>query len=275
MGIALERGRFFTPQDDAHSPRVAAVDEVFARKFFPNQDAIGKRIRMNMSDASAVEIVGVVGHVKQWGLDVDDTYSLRAQIYLPCMQMPDDFVAMAPSGSSMVIRSVGSTSGLFDALRHASAQMNQEQVVYGAQTMDAVIASSLASRRFVMILLGVFAGLALVLACVGIYGVLSYLVEQRTHEIGIRMALGAQQLQILRLILARGGLLAVAGVGCGLAAAVGLTRLMAGLLYGIGATDPITFAAVALLLLFVALAACFIPAHRAAKVDPMIALRYE
>jgi len=274
MGIPLQRGRFFTPQDDEHSPVVVVIDDVFARKYFPNQNPIG--MRLNLDDASTpAEIVGVVGHVKQWGLDMDDQQALRTQLYLSCMQMPDDFIGMIPSGTGVVVRSEGATPPLFDSIRHTSQQMSNQQVIYGAQTMDGIISGSLASRRFSMILLGVFATLALVLASIGIYGVISYLVGQRTHEIGIRLALGARQLDILRLILERGGRLALTGVGVGLASAFGLTRLMASMLYGVRATDPLTFAGVAMLLTLVALAACYIPARRATKVDPMVALRYE
>jgi len=274
MSISLLRGRFLTEHDDEHSPRVVVVDDVFAHKFFGKQNPIGKRINFD-GDAAQAEIVGVVGHVKQWGLDLDDSQSLRAQFYLACMQMPDSFVAMAPSASAMVIRSGSAQPGLFDAIRHSSAQISGQQVIYGAQSMDSIVASSLATQRFAMILLGAFAAVALGLAVVGIYGVISYLVGERTREVGIRMALGAQPLDIVRLILGQGGKLALMGVALGCVAAVGLTRLMSRLLYGISATDPLTFAAVATLLALVALAACYIPARRATKVDPMVALRYE
>jgi predicted permease len=274
MGIPLQRGRFFTAQDNENAPLVAVVDDVFARKFFPNQDPLGKRIHINDGDRQ-VEIVGVVGHVKQWGLDLDDKETLRAQFYFPCMQMPAGFIAITPSGTTVVVRSSGALPALLASIRHTSEQMSREQVIYAPQTMDEIISASLAAQRFSMILLGVFAALALVLASVGIYGVISYAVGQRTHEIGIRMALGAQPMHIVWLILGRGGMLALAGLALGLASALGLTRLMASMLYGVRATDPLTFVGVAILLSLVALAACYVPARRATRVDPMVALRYE
>ena len=274
LGIPLLRGRFFTAQDNEHTPLVVVVDEVFARKYFPGQNPVGKRIHIDRFDRPA-EIVGMVGHVKQWGLDTDDQQSLRSGLYIPCMQMPDDFVAMTPMGSGVVVRSEGNSAGLLDSIRRMNAQMSSQQVIFDTQTMESHISDSMASRRFSMILLVIFAVLALLLASLGIYGVISYIAGQRTNEIGLRMALGAHQRDILLLILGRGGKLAALGVAIGLAAALGLTRLMASLLYGVGATDPVTFAGVALLLTVVALAACYIPARRAAKVDPIVALRYE
>jgi predicted permease len=274
MGIALERGRFFTPQDDEHSPSVAVIDDVFARKHFPGQDPIGKRIVLNNTGAK-LEVVGVVGHVKQWGLDLDDTHSLRAQLYLPCMQMPDNFVAMAPSGSAVMLRYEGNLSAVLDSIRHVNRQMSSQQVIYGVQTMESLISDSLAARRFAMILLGAFAVLALVLASMGIYGVIAYIVGQRTQEIGIRMALGAQRIDVLRLVVWQGARLALMGVSIGIAGALALTRLMTKLLYGVSATDPLTFAALALILTAVAIAACCLPARRAMRVDPVVALRYE
>jgi len=274
MGIPLQRGRFFSPEDNERSPLVVVVDEVFAQKYFPGQNPVGKRIHINRFTQLA-EIVGVVGHVKQWGLATDDQQSLRSGLYIPCMQMPNGFIAMAPSGSSVVVRASDASAGLLDSIRHISAQMSNQQVIFGAQSMDSVISDSVASQRFSMILFAVFAVLAMALAAVGIYGVISYTVGQRAREIGIRMALGAQPRDILRLILGRGGKLAGLGVAVGLAAALGLTRFIASMLYGVGTTDPLTFAAVAGLLTVVALAACYVPARRATKLDPMVALRYE
>jgi len=275
MRIPLERGRFFTPQDNERSPAVAVIDDVLARKYFPNQNPIGKRINLHDYDDQPAEIVGVVGHVNQWGLDSDDTQSLRAQLYHPFMQLPGDALALSPLGMGVLVRSEGAATSLFTSLRHTNELMNKEQVIYSAQTMNEVIAGSLATRQFSMILLGSFALLALVLASVGIYGVLAYLVGQRTHEIGIRLALGASRYDVLRLVVGQGAKMALLGVALGLAAAMGLTRLMSDMLYGVSATDPLTFTAVAILLILVALVACYIPARRATKVDPMVALRYE
>jgi predicted permease len=274
MGIPLLRGRFFTAQDNEHSPLVAVVDEVFAEKYFPNLNAVGKRIHIN-GFSQLAEIVGVVGHVRQWGLGSDDQQSLRSDLYIPCLQMPNDFVAMAPSGSYAMVRARGTAAGLTASIRHVSAQMSNQQVIFGVQTMDSLISDSVASQRFSMILLVAFAAVALLLAGVGIYGVISYVVGQRGREIGIRIAMGARPQDILRLVLSRGGKLTGFGIALGLAAALGLTRLMASLLYGVGASDPLTFAGVALLLTLVALTATYVPARRAAKLDPMVALRDE
>jgi putative ABC transport system permease protein len=216
-----------------------------------------------------------VGHVKHWGLDSDDSEALRAQIYLPYMQIGDEDMALVPPGTTSVVRYSGSATAVFSALRNSLQKMNPDNVVYGAQTMDDIIAQSLATRRFSMMILAIFAALALLLAAIGIYGVISYVAGQRTHEIGVRMALGAQQHEILQLILGQAARMALIGVAIGLGAAFALTRLMSSLLYGVKATDPLTFAAVAVLLILVALAACYIPARRAMKVDPMVALRYE
>jgi predicted permease len=274
MDIPLERGRFFTAQDNENSSRVVAVDDVFARKYLPDQDPIGQHIFLQNKGGRA-EIVGVVGHVKQWGLISDDTESLRAELYFPYMQLPDAAMQLAGGGTGVMARYDPSAAKIGDSLRSAVKGIGGDYVMSKTQTMEEIISASLASQRFSMSVLGVFALLALLLASVGIYGVVSYLVGQRTQEIGIRIALGAKQGDVLRMVLRDGMKMTLAGVIIGCAAALGLTRLMASLLFGISATDPLTFSAVALLLAIVALAACYIPARRAMRVDPMVALRYE
>jgi predicted permease len=276
MRIPLLAGRFFSNRDDEHSPRVAVVDEVLARKYFPNGDAVGKTIHSGSQD-DAYEIVGVVGHVKQWGLDVDDQNSLRAQAYFAFMQMDDSTMALVPSNTEVIVRAAGNITGFMDSIRRTNDRFSKDEVITQVQTMHEIIESSLASQRFAMMLLGAFAALALVLAGIGLYGVIAYVVGQRTNEIGIRMALGAQRGDVLRWVLWQGTQLALAGVVVGLVAAAALTRLLAklSLLFNVSPTDPLTFAAVAGVLLLVATAACWIPARRAARVDPMVALRYE
>jgi predicted permease len=276
MKTPLRSGRFFTARDDEMSPPVVVIDDVLARQYFSNENPVGKRLFLEIGEGNIqAEIIGVVAHVNQWGLDTDATERLRAQLYFPFMQLPDPIMALAPTGMRMVARTRSPAPGLFDSIRHSVQQVNSEQVVYGAQTMPEVISDSTAAQRFSAILLGSFAIVALLLSGIGIYGVISYLIGQRTHEIGIRMALGAQQSKVLFQVLGEGLKLAIIGAAIGLAAAFALTRLMTNLLFGVSPTDPLTFAAVAALLVTVALAACYIPARRAAAVDPMIALRHE
>jgi predicted permease len=275
MGIPLHRGRFFTQNDNEHSPPVIVIDESFAREYFPNEDPIGKRINIGIIN-SEPEIIGVVGHVKHWGLDTDGDakHPILAQAYMPFMQIPDQFWN-GPPQSEVVVRSKGSPASMAPAIREAVEKLNAENVMYETKPLDQIVADSLAARRFSMILLGVFAALALLLSSIGIYGVISYVVGQRTHEIGIRMALGAQRSHVLRLMLGEGMKMALVGVAIGIAAALGLTQLMTKMLFGVSAADPITFCAVAFILTSVALTACYIPARRAMRVDPMVALRYE
>jgi predicted permease len=274
MGMPLERGRFFTAQDDENSSHVVVVDDVFAQKYFPDKDPIGQHIFLTGKGGRA-EIVGIVPHVKQWGLDSDDKESLRAQLYFPYMQLPDQAMKLSWNGTGVLVRSDPKVAAIGDSLRVAIKGISGEHVISKTQTMDSIISDSLASQRFSMAVLGIFALLALALASVGIYGVISYLVGQRTQEIGIRVALGANRSDVLRMVLGDGMKMTLIGVVIGLAAAAGLTRLMASLLFGVSATDPLTFIAVAILLSIVAFAACYIPARRAMRVDPMVALRYE
>ena len=274
MGVRLERGRFITPQDDEHAPTVIVVDSVFAHTYFPNEDPIGKRVHLATFGVEA-EIVGVVDHVRQWGLDADAASAIEAQFYFPFMQLPDKIMRLAATGVAVVLRTTGDPATVMGPVRQAVAQLDPRDVIYNVSTMRDVLANSLAARRFLMMLLGVFAALALVLACVGIYGVISYLVNQRTNEIGVRMALGAQRSDVLRLVVGDGARMAFAGAVVGAVVALALTRLMAHQLFGVTAHDPLTFTAVAVLLMGVAIAACYVPARRATRVDPIVALRSE
>jgi predicted permease len=274
MGVTLERGRFITPQDDERAPVVVDIDDVFARTYFPHENPIGKRIHIEGFGVQA-EIVGVVGHVKQWGLDADPKSAIEAQFDYPFMQLPEKLMPLAADAVAVVLRTEGDPTAVMESVRRAVEEVDPREVVYNVQTMDEVVSNSFAARRLSMMLLGVFAALALVLACVGIYGVISYLVGQRTHEIGVRMALGAQRNDVLQMVIGHGAKMALIGVAIGIGAALGLTRLMANQLFGVSAHDPLTFAGVAMLLILVAVAACYIPARRAMRVDPVVALRHE
>lgn len=277
MRITLLRGRFLTMNDDERSPHVAVVDEAFAAKFFPHQDAIGKRINIDdgNGESQPTEIVGLVRHVKQWGLDTDDQQALKAQLYFPFMQLPNPAMMLGASGTGVVVRSRGNTDVAFESVRRLLRQTSADLVAYGYSSLDQDVANTLATRRYSMALLGGFAGLALLLASVGIYGVISYVVGQRTREIGVRMALGAKQSDVLGLILGRASRLILAGLIAGTLVSLAVTQLMTTLLFGVSPTDALTFTCVALLLTIVALLACAVPARRATHVDPMIALRYE
>jgi predicted permease len=272
MGIPLKRGRFFTDQDDERSQSVCVIDEVFARKHFGDADPVGKRILQEGQDPQ--QIIGVVGHVKQWSIDSDEQETLQAQLYEPFRQFSNNSMNGLAAGLGVITRFEGA-SAPFESIRHVVQSQNKQNVVSRPQTMNEVIAGTLANRRFSMILLDAFAVVALLLASLGLYGVVSYLVGQRTHELGIRLALGAQRKDVLRLVLNQGMKMALGGVAFGLVAALGLTRLLAKMLYGVSTTDPATFAVITLLLTTVALLACYVPARRATKVDPLVALRYE
>jgi predicted permease len=274
MRIPVERGRAFTERDDEHAPMVMLVDADFAHTYFPGEDPIGKRVNLVFLDMQ-VEIVGVVGHVEHWGLGSKQHQNLQAQIYLPMWQVPDRFWTLLANGGEYVARTAGTPMGVVKAIREAAEGVDASAVVYEVRAMQDVVAGSIATQRLAMMLLSVFSGLALVLSAIGIYGVISYLAGQRTHEIGVRMALGASSRDVLRMVLGEGMRITLVGVGIGLAAALGLTRLITKIIYGVGATDPITFGGVAILLTGVALLACYIPARRAMRVDPIVALRYE
>jgi predicted permease len=266
MGIPVRRGRAFDERDRKDAPAAIIVNETFARRFFAGEDPLGKRLVFNDGPAMGTrEIVGVVGDVRHAGLDEPTS----PEFYLP-------FTQVLTVRLTVVARTTSDdSSSVAASLRGIIRQTDKESPIYNVRTMNQLLSSSVAKRRFNMILLGGFACVALLLASLGIYGVISYTVTQRTHEIGIRVALGAQPRDVLRMVLRQGMTLALAGVGCGLVGALALTRVMSGLLFGVSASDPATFALVALLLAAVAFVSCLIPARRATRVDPMVALRYE
>jgi len=274
MGTPLIRGRFISDQDAEKTPMVIVIDQNFAREYFPNEDPVGKRINIGLINGIA-EIVGVVGHVKHWGLADQGHQNLQAEFYSPLVQLPDQVLPLAAGGIGVVVRTSGNPEAFVSAIRQASTKFDSGQVVYDFTPMTKIVSDSIATQRFTMILLGIFSALALVLSSVGIYGVISYLVGQRTHEIGIRMALGAQRRDVVRMVLGEGLRVALVGVAVGIVAALALTHLMTQMIFGVRAVDPLTFAGVAILLTLVALAACYIPARRAMRVDPIVALRYE
>jgi len=280
MEIPLLRGRYIDRQDMRPGSHVAVIDEVLARTVFPHEDPLGKSLgiadlngELGSEISKPLLIVGIVGHVNQWGLDSDTTARVRSQLYLPLSLVPDQFMKATAASSTFVVRTAGNPLAAVTALREAVLQTGNDQPVYGVRTMDQIVSASIADRRFSMLLLGIFAGLALLLAAVGIYGVISYSVAQRTREIGIRMALGAGRADVLRAVVTQGMPPVLAGLGIGLGASLGLTRLMAGMLYGVHAGDPVTLVVVVFLLAAVALVAILVPARRAAQVAPAEALR--
>ncbi|MCU1267446.1 MAG: hypothetical protein JWM21_3764 [Acidobacteria bacterium] len=284
MSIPLKSGRYFTDRDDRsflagkdlskyndEEKELAGVnsliiDEEFARRFWPNEDAVGKRIKMGTDEKPfTLTVVGVVGRVKMEGLGQD---SKRVQGYFPFLQIPS-------ADMTVIVKGSAEPNQVVAAIRQQVKQIDPDQPIYSVRTMAEIRSESVAGERLNLTLLSLFAGIALVLAVVGIYGVMSYSVTQRTHEIGIRMAIGAQSRDVFKLIIGHGMTLALIGVGIGLVGAFGLTRLMASMLFGIEPTDPLTFVSIALLLTAVALVACYVPGRRATKVDPVVSLRYE
>ena len=274
MKIPLKRGRFLTEADDEKATKVMVIDEQFAKLYFKGQDPIGRRVNLDILNETA-EVVGIVGHVKQWGLDSDARASIQAQSYLALAQLPESLYSIFQNRARVVVRLDAAPVATMDAIRHALTRVNSQMVIFGTQSMSDVISDSLAMKRFVMILLGVFASLALLLASIGIYGVISYVVGERTREIGIRMAMGAEARNVLLMVLGQAGKMVMLGVAAGLLCALALTRLMSSMLFGVSPTDPLTLAGVAIVLTLVSLLACWIPARRATRVDPLIALRYE
>jgi predicted permease len=264
MKIALRRGRTFTEHDQEGSQPVVMIDETLARQYWPNEDPIGKHMRRG-SRAPWATIIGVVAHVKNSDLAGD---VVKGRYYYPVFQV-------APPMITFLLRTQSDAASFGAVIRDAVLAVDPTQPVSNVKTLSDMVQSSLASRRFVVTLLGVFAGIALLMAVLGLYGIISYTVAQRTQEIGIRMALGAERGAVLRLVIGQGMRLAVAGALIGLIASLAISGLLRNLLFGVSIFDPLTFAAMALVLIGAAFAASYVPAHRATRVDPMTALRYE
>src|SRR6185436_15250652 len=263
IGIPLVKGRVFGNEDQANTPAVVVINQTMARRFWPDQDPLGKQIKLT-SDGSTATVIGVVGDAKHYWLEEEQ----KPQMYDAYSQDPGLF-------ATVVIRTNVEPLGLSESVRQAIWKVDADQPMWKIRTVEFLVNRSTADRKFLMGLMGIFASLALVLTIIGLYGVISYLVNQRTQEIGIRMALGAQMGDIMRMVLRQGMVLVLMGVALGLAASWLVTRLMSRLLYHVSATDPVTFGGISLLLIAVALLACYLPARRATKVDPLTALRYE
>jgi predicted permease len=269
LGMPLERGRVFGDLDNENAPPVAVINESFAKIYWPNADPVGQHLKLNNARSIPrnlpwTTVVGVIADARTESL----AESSAPLVYLSLFQKPSKDLAI-------FLRGCLNPASTPPALREQVQLVNPELPVFGAQTLDGALSASLSQRRFSMEMVGLFALTALLLAGLGIYGVISYIVSERTHEIGIRLALGAQRRNILRMVLHQGLTLAITGAAVGFVCALIVSHSMAGLLYGVRPTDPITFAAVALLLIGVALLACYIPARRAIQVDPLVALRYE
>ena len=275
MKIPLLRGRYFTADDTTISQPVVIIDSVFADKYFAGRDPVGQSV--TVAHWGQARIIGVAGHVRHWSLG-NDLPQDHPEIYASFYELPDKWVPAFRDGLTIVVRTSADGAGIMPAIRQAVYGTGSEQPVYALQTMQELVSGSMDSQRLPLMLLGTFAVLALLLAAVGIYGVISYSVTQRFHEIGIRMALGAERQNILRLVIGEGLVLAFAGIAIGSVSALILGRLLSRfstLLYRVSASDPLTLAAVSLLLTLMAATACYFPARRAAKVDPMVALRWD
>lgn len=265
MGIPVLRGRNFTDDEAAEARHVVLISEAMARKHFAGEDPLGKRITVEMAENPVpTEIVGVVGDVKYESL-VDET---KPMVYFPPPDLPYPYM-------TLIIRTDGDPAAITPAVRREIQAIDPDQPILDVRTMNQVMAEAVARGRFNTLLIGLFAVIATFIAAVGIFGVMNYSVTLRTREIGLRMALGAQQRDVLRLILKQGLLLTLIGIAISIAGALALTRVMSRLLFGVAATDPATFAAIVLLLSLVSLIACYVPARRATRVDPMTAMRYE
>ena len=275
MGIPLREGRFFDSHDRKESEQVVVIDEVLAEKAFGGRDAVGKQLWVEDLGSDPVRVVGVVGHVRHWGLAGDDQAQVRAQLYYPFAQVPDPYLRHWSELMSIAVRTSVSPLSVLEPLRRAVRGAGGDQVLYEVRTMDQLAEATLARQRFLLLLFGIFAGLALALACVGIYGVLAYLTGRRVPEIGVRMALGASRLSVMGMVLRQSAGMIFAGAGLGMAAALGAGRVLRHQVEGMQPMDPATFAVMVAVLMLAALAASFVPARRASRVEPMRALRRE
>lgn len=282
LGIPILKGRFLTEQDDETSPWVVDISEALARRYFPDEDPIGKLIQtslfagdhMSVQENRPREIVGVVGNVRQFGYGSNIGPIMYSSYRQHGMEYPGGFYVYH-TWKSITLRTASDPLSLVVPLQKVARQIDKDQAVFEIHTLEAALSDRLGFPRFEMQLFGIFGGLALILAAVGIYGVISYVVTQRTHEIGVRMALGAGHADVLRMVVGRGIKTIVAGVAAGIVASLALTRLIAGFLFDVKSTDPLTYSIVTLVLVAVAVVACYVPARRATRVDPMVALRHE
>jgi putative ABC transport system permease protein len=271
LGIPLIRGRYLDRTDGQKTPGVVLINDTLARRFWPNEDPLGKRIQAGFDDSIWCTIVGIVADVKQAGLDT----VTNGETYYHYLQVPPPLMGFVEGTMTVVLRTNSDPASMVASARGEVQKMDPDLAVFNVKTMEALVDGSLAQPRFRTTLLGTFASVALMLAAIGLYGVIAYSVAQRINELGVRMALGAQKSDVLKLVMGQGALLAAIGIGIGLVVAFGVMRVISKLLFGVNSTDPLTFAATAILILVVALAASTIPALKAIKVDPVVALRYE
>jgi putative ABC transport system permease protein len=271
LQIPVLQGRAFDAHDTESAPAVAIVSESLARKYWPGESAIGKRLKPNFKGNVWCTVVGVAADVRHWGADVE----IEPTAYYPYKQIPDTIRQLLEANMSIAVRSNLARNNLVHSIRAAVAKLNRDVPVYDVETMDSMVTDSRSLRRFDLSLLGAFSLLALSLAAIGVYAVMAYAVSQNTKDIGIRIALGARPQDVLLLVLTQGARLALTGGMVGVVAAIFLRKIMASFLYGLSANDPIILSAVPLVIVLVVLLACYLPARRAAKIDPMVALRYE
>jgi putative ABC transport system permease protein len=272
MKIPLLRGRLFDRRDNLKSLPVTIIDSELAKQFFPNQDPIGQKLIFS-PEFPAFEIIGIVGHVKHYGLDTAGP--VKVQYYMSFNQVPEQFMSLVSGRVTILVRAEKNPENLIGSVRNAVLSLDPNQPIYLVQTMNEMLSSSVGARRFAMLLITIFAGLALILSLVGVYGVIAYSVVQRTREIGIRVALGASKADILKMMVQQGMIPVAVGLIVGIAGAFAFSRFIAGLLYAVSPFDPTTFIVTPVFMTLVALLASYLPARRAMKVHPVIALRYE